>query len=117
MIHEIKEKKLPALDDDLAEQLGYAHVEDMRKRAREYLEGEAAQESSRRLESDLLSVLIRKTQFEIPAGLVESQTRSLIQDWVHDLQSKGIDQPAIEKAIADELPQIQSHAQTQLRAS
>ena len=116
-VNSIKEKKLPTLDDDLAKELGYESVADMSKRAREYLEGEVAQESTKRLESDLLSSLIKKTQFDIPAGLIENQTHSLVQEWVRDLQGKGVGQAAIEKAIADEFPQIKSHAETQLRAS
>lgn len=116
-VNELKEKKLPALDDEFAKQMGYEGLADLRTKAREHLVKERGDEVDRKLRGDLIEAIISKNEFEMPAALVESQTRALAQDWAEDLKRQGFDEQTIQQAIVSELANLKKRAESQVRAS
>jgi trigger factor len=116
-VNEVKEKKLPDLDDELAKTMGYESLADFRAKAKEFLAREREEESDRKLRSDLLKQIIEKNAFDVPVALVESQTRALAQDWAQELKRQGVDDATIQGAITQEIPNIRSRAENQVRAS
>ena len=54
-LHEVKQKVVPALDEELAKQTGYESVADLKAKAREQLEIDKKSETEKKLRSDLLS--------------------------------------------------------------
>ena len=79
-VHEIKQKKLPKLDDELAKTVGFDNVADLKEKAKEQLVSEKKGEVERKFRSDILSALIEKNAFDVPESLVQAQTRTLAQD-------------------------------------
>lgn len=116
-IHSIKEKKLPELTDEFAKEAGYESVLDLRNKAREYLTRERKEESDRKLRSDLLAALIEKNSFEVPAALVNSQSRALAQDLAGELKQQGADDQIVEMMITQEAENLRKRAESQVRAS
>lgn len=116
-LNELKEKKLPALDDELAKQMGYENLADLRKKAEEFLSREKTEESERKVRSDLLSKILEKNPFDVPLTLVEGQTRALAQDWAQELKKQGYDQGTIQNVITSEIASLKTRAESQVRAS
>lgn len=115
--NEIKEKKLPALDDEFVKQMGYENVSDLRTKAKDFLVRERTEDSERKVKSELISTLIEKNSFDVPKALIESQTRALAQDWAQELKSKGFNDQMIQEAIKRELDNLRGRAESQVRAS
>jgi trigger factor len=116
-VNEVKEKKVPELNDELAKTMGYENVADFRTKAREHLLKQRTDEVDRKLRSDLLEQLIEKNPFDVPAALIESQTRALAQDWAQELQRQGLDEKMIQSAVMSEIENLKKRADQQVRAS
>ena len=113
----LKEKQLPALDEDFAKSMGYEGVEDMRTKAREHLTTEKNQEADRKLKSDLIAAVSEKNAFDVPASLIQAQTRALAQDVAQNLKQQGFTEQMVQEAITSELPTLNKRAESQVRAS
>ena len=116
-INEVKEKKLPELNDEFAKQVGYESLEDMKKKAREHLIVEKTNDSDRKLRSDLLQELIEKNKFEVPGALIQAQTKALAQDVAGNLKQQGFNEQMIQEALSTELENLKKRAENQVRAS
>lgn len=116
-INEVKEKKVPALDDELAKQMGYENLTDLRTKAQDHLTRQKTDQMESKLRNDLIQQLIDKNPFEVPQALVESQTRALIQDWANELKRQGLNDQTIQQAVMHEIPNLSKRAETQVRAS
>lgn len=116
-IDSIKEKILPELNDDMAKTMGYENLADMEAKAREHLANEKNQEADRKLRSDLLQELINKNPFDVPASLIEAQTRQVMQEVVQNLQQQGFTDQMIGDAIQAEGEGLRKKAENQVRAS
>ena len=116
-VNEIKEKKLPTLDDEFAKTAGYDNVADLKAKAREHLVRERTTEVDRKLRSDLLAQLIEKNQFDCPQALIQSQTRALAQELGNNLKQQGFDDAMIQQAMMSELENLKKRAENQVRAS
>jgi len=116
-VNDIKEKQLPALDDEFAKGMGYEGLEDLRTKARDFLTRERTDESDRQARSQLLATIVEKNPFDIPASLVEAQTRALAQDWAQELKQQGMTDQVIQGAITQELNNLRTRAESQVRAS
>lgn len=116
-INEVKEKKLPELNDEFVKQMGYESVADFKTKAKEFLTKEREDESERKIRADLITALIEKNPFDVPQALVESQVRALAQDWAEDLRRQGIDDKTIQNAITAELANLKIRATGQVRGS
>lgn len=116
-IHEVKQKVMPKLDDELAKQTGYESVADLKAKAREHLESEKKGETERKLRSDLLAALIEKNSFDIPQSLVQAQTRALAQDVASNLKNQGFNDGMIQEALMTEMANLKKRAENQVRAS
>ena len=116
-VNEIKEKKLPTLDDDFATQLGYESVKDVRVKAADYLEKEKTAELERNVRTQLLSQIIEKNPFEIPTVLIEGQARALAQEWAEELKSQGYQEKLVQMIVSQDVEGLKKRAEGQVRAS
>lgn len=117
VVHEVKQKSLPALDDELAKTVGFENVADLRTKAKEQLATEKKGEVDRKLRSDILAQLIEKNPFDVPASLVQAQTRSLAQDVASNLKNQGFNDQMIQEALMTEMVNLKVRAENQVRAS
>ncbi len=116
-VKEIKRKEMPELTDEIAKQVGYESVADLKAKAEAHLTNQKKTDSDRKLRSDLLAQIIEKNAFECPQSLVQAQTRALANDVAQNLKSQGFNDQMIQEAIGSELPNLAKRAENQVRAS
>ena len=91
-LKEIKKRVVPALDDELAKDLGdFASLEDLRKRIREDLEHEAMHAAERQVRQDVMKQLATRVPFPVPASLVDREIDRRIEDFARRLMEQRID--------------------------
>lgn len=118
-LHNIKEKKLPELDDELARNAGgFANVEQMREAVRSsYLESRKELYRSA-AQKDLLDKLLAKVDFHLPEALVEANLDRLVESQVNKLEQRGKSLESTgttEEQLRDELrPQAEEMAKSEI---
>lgn len=88
-ITSVKKRKVPAIDDELAKDLGFENLNNLKEKVREHLI-KARTESSEAIKiNQIANNLIKNHDFELPASLIEEEINLLI-----DLEkSKGNNKP------------------------
>lgn len=80
-VKEVKEKRLPELDDELARDLGLDDLAGLEKRVREDLEKRLADESERDVREKLVDAMLAANPFEAPKSMVERYLDAVMQDY------------------------------------
>lgn len=115
-VNEVKEKKLPELDEEFLKQVGYQNLEDLRTQARTYLLRKKTEDSDKKVQNELIAHLIAKNPFDVPAVLIQEQTRALVQDLAEDFKRQGYGEQAIQRTLAQDFETLGKRAENQLRA-
>ena len=90
-IKEIKEKILPALDDEFAKDVGdFNTLADLKTRLRQNLEQEKQNRADQTAREKILSILGEKHPFPMPKSMVERQAQNLIARTELRLAQQGI---------------------------
>lgn len=79
-VKEIAEKKVPDLDDNLAKELGFDDLDELRSRIRLRLEGEEELRAQREAEDTLVRQLVERNPFDAPEVMVDNLLSQLIED-------------------------------------
>jgi trigger factor len=88
----LKEKKLPALDDELAKAVSEGDtVATLREKVRGRLRREKEAERRRRFRRAILDALLSRRDVPAPEVLVDSETVSALRDYARYLAANGID--------------------------
>lgn len=90
-IQEIKEKQLPELDDDFAQDVSEfdtlaEYKEDVKKKLTEKKE----QDAKNAKEEAVLEKVIENAEMEIPEPMVEAQVRQMIEEFAGRIQQQGL---------------------------
>lgn len=90
-VKEVKEKRLPELNDEFAGEVSEfetldAYKEDIRKKLTEKKEAEAKNEK----EDAVITAVIENAQMEIPEAMVETQQRQIVDEFAQRLQMQGL---------------------------
>ena len=89
----LQQAKPLAIDDALAEKLGFENLEDLRKLISQQMQREYDQMSRMRIKRDLLDSLAKGASFMVPESMVEGEFASIWQRVESDLkQGKGDDE-------------------------
>jgi len=113
----LKEKKLPALDDELARQVAEGETaEGLKEKVREGMKREKEADRRRALRRQILEHLLSKTTVPAPEVLVESEVASSLRDYARYLASNGVDPKDVqwEKMREDALPGAERRVQEYL---
>ncbi len=108
----LKTRRVPALDDELAKDIGIPEVdtlEKLRARVRQDLERQGRRRSEIELKDDLMKQALAKNDFEVPPALVEKAIDAMIEraferfvrDGV-DIRKIGIDLPKLRADMRDQ---------------
>jgi trigger factor len=93
---EVKEKSLPALDDEMAKKFGAENLEKLRAGVRADLENELKYSRSKALRGQLVRALLGRVNFDLPESAVASETRNVVYDLVRQNTQRGIARELIE---------------------
>lgn len=90
-LHDVKERELPELDDELAQTVGeFDTLEELRDRTREVLLSRAQIEADNELTETVLAQVVDLATVEYPAAAVEDEIDDLIADLETRLSNQGL---------------------------
>lgn len=90
-VKEIKEKQLPELDDDFAQDVSdfdtlAEYKEDLKKKIAERKEAEAKSKK----ESEVLAKVVEASNMDIPQAMIDTQVNRMVEDFAMRLQQQGL---------------------------
>lgn len=91
-VHEIKEKTLPEINDDLikdAEINDVDTVEAFREYTVNNITKQKESDADRKFENDMLTKLMENTPVEIPEAMISDELNSMVQDFAQRLAQQG----------------------------
>ncbi len=94
---EVKEKVLPAVDDDLAKKFGAENLEKLREGVRKDLENELKYSQSKAIRNQTIRGLLGRVNFDLPETAVASETRNAVYNIVQQNTQRGVGRELIEK--------------------
>jgi trigger factor len=94
---EIKERVLPALDDEFAKKYGAENVEKLREGVRRDLQNELNYKHKRSIRNQIIHSLLNRAAFELPKSVVDRETRNVVYDIVQENAKRGLSRDTIEK--------------------
>ncbi len=89
-VKEIKEKKLPNLDDDFAKDVGLASLAELKEKVRANLQKDADAKADKEVEEQLYQALIDNHKFSIPPTLVSERVEALTRRALSNLHRQGL---------------------------
>ena len=91
-INSIREKEMPALDDDFVKEASETAntVEEYKAEIREKLEKQADQRAENVFENDVLQQVVENTKIDIPEAMIEEQVNNMIRDMEMRLMYQGM---------------------------
>ncbi len=88
----IRKRIVPALDDELAKDLGaFDSLDALRAQVRRDLEHEASHEADRAMRAELLRQLASRVPFDVPGSLVDREIDRRVEEFVRRLIEQQID--------------------------
>ena len=94
---EVKEKALPALDDELAKKFGAENLEALKVGVRADLENELKYSRTKALRGQVVKELMGKVNFDLPETAVANETRNVVYDLVRQNTQRGVNRDIIEQ--------------------
>lgn len=103
VIRDVREKRIPALDDDFAKDLGeHQTLEALKKATREKLEKTTKDRAESALRQAAVDELVKLNPIPVPPSLLDQQLRAMAQEFVEFLRMIG-QQPKIDEAMVGEM--------------
>ena len=91
LLHEIKGKELPDLDDEFAKDVSeFDTLDELKADQKKKLEEQAQHEADMKFETDINNTLIEKVEGEIPEVMYENSINDMIRDWEYNNRYQGI---------------------------
>jgi len=94
---EVKEKVLPALDDELAKKFGAENFEKLKAGVRTDLENELRYAQTKAVRNQVIRGLLGRVNFDLPESAVASETRNAVYDIVRQNTQRGVGRDLIEQ--------------------
>ena len=120
-LHEIKERKLPELNDEFAAKVGpFKTVDDLKADVRKYLETQRENTNKQNSESQLFKTIIDASKVEIPETMVNRELESIKADYKQRLAYQGIEWENLVKAQGGEekvIENLREDATTRIKNS
>ena len=90
-VHEIKEKELPELDDEFASEVSeFDTMAEYREDVKKNLAEKKEKEAKEKREDAVIEAIIKDSKMEIPEAMIDTQTKSMVNDYARRLQSQGL---------------------------
>jgi trigger factor len=93
-VHWVKERELPALDDDFARQVGdYSDVAGLRSAVESQLRTREEERVREQLEEAAMNKLVEISSIEFPPQLVEHQAQHMLETFTRNVEQQGLQLP------------------------
>ena len=80
-VKEVKEKRLPELDDELAKDFGEDNLEALKNRVRENIQASAAEEDYEKFKNIVIDKVVKENPIEIPEFMIEHYLNRLAESF------------------------------------
>jgi trigger factor len=105
-VHAIKQKTLPALNDEFAKELGeFTELDQVRKQIRENMIAERKHNAEREAKDKLIAELVKRNDFEVPESLVDRQIDLRLERGLRALAAQGMKMEDMKKM---DLPRLRA---------
>lgn len=102
-VHEIKERKVPELNDEFAQKVGpFKTVDDLKADVKKYLETQREKTNKQNAENEVFKAVIEAAKVDIPQSMIDREVESLKADYKQRLAYQGIDWDALVKAQGED---------------
>lgn len=98
-VKDVRERILPALDDEFSKDHGAENLADLESRVRDYLSAQSEYLSRSRLESSILSALVQENTFDPPNAMVENVLDGMLENYKKE--HEGHDHPLDDQGFRD----------------
>ncbi len=105
-----KERQVPALDEELAKDLGYQSLAALREHVAAKLREQKRAARAQALEAALCDELLRRHPFEVPPRLVAHQTERLTRDFRVRLLLSGVPEDQVDGKVTQFAEQLRTSA-------
>jgi trigger factor len=119
-LHWVKERELPVLDDEFAQQVGeYSDVAGLRNAIESQLRTREEERLREQLEQAAMNKLVEISSIEFPPQLVENQAQHMLETFTRNVEQQGLQLPQYLRLVGkdqDILDQeIRSEAESRIR--
>ena len=90
-IHEVKEKELPALDDEFAQDVSeFDTFDEYKASVKEKLEERKKDNARFTQEEEALAKIVDKSKMDVPEPMIETQVNNMVNEFAQRIQSQGL---------------------------
>ena len=90
-IKEVKEKELPELDDEFAAEVSeYDTFKEYKEATIKSLQDKKVEEAKNKKEDEAIEAIIAASEIEIPAPMLDTKKRQMVQDFAQNLRQSGL---------------------------
>jgi trigger factor len=114
-VKEVKEKKLPDLNDDLAKKLEKDNMDQVRDEIRTQLMQKKEYNEKVNMKNQVMEQLLKKHLFNVPKSMVKRQLDVLLEKTQNELAQKGVDKETIESQKETLAGRLQQDAENKVR--
>lgn len=123
VVHEIKTKEFPELDDEFAAEVSeFDTLEAFKTSIKETIKDQKIKDGKRTQEDQAVEKIIENAEMEIPDAMIDTQVRQMADDFAQRLQQQGLNMEqyfqftgmTAEKMIEEMKPQAVKRIQTRL---
>ncbi len=86
----IKEKQIPALDEDYASDKGFDSVDEYREDIKKSIAGRKEDEAKAAKEDELLGAIIEDSKMDIPEAMIDTEADGLVRSFTRNIVSQGM---------------------------
>ncbi len=94
---QVKERRLPELDDAFAEKFGVKTLDALREGVRGDLDNELKHKRVTGIRNQIIQTLLNRVQCELPETVVQYETRNVVRDIVYQNQQRGVTKESIQE--------------------
>lgn len=92
ILQELKEKELPELDDELAQEVSeFATIQELRESLEKQFKEQAQDQTKNSIQSVIVDELVNQSNFDLPKTLIQDEINSLLTESAVQMQQMGID--------------------------
>lgn len=113
---EIKEKKYPELNDELAKEFGFESVSDFETKNKENLVKQKERQAKEKLNQEIIEKLVSDNSFEVPSTMLKQQEKHTKEDLSRNLKAQGFNDQMLEDYFSKWNEDVTKKADFQVRS-
>jgi trigger factor len=116
-LHWVKERELPSLDDDFAQQVGdYSDVATLRSTIESQVRQREEERVREKVEEDAMSKLVEISSIEFPPQLVDHQAQHMLETFTRNVERQGLQLPQYLRLVGKERDTFEQELRTEAEA-